>query len=111
MNAKPVVFRAVADRDVVAIIDYYAGDIDADTALNFVDALNATTVRIGKHPKLGSPRYADLLNMPGLRNRKLQRFPYLLFYLERTNHIDVWRVLHSARDIPEWLATDDELRH
>ena len=25
---------------------------------------------------------------------------------ERSDHIDVWRVLHSQRDIPAWLAGD-----
>jgi toxin ParE1/3/4 len=33
----------------------------------------------------------------------LSRYPYLLFYVERQDHIDVWRVLHSQRDIPAWL--------
>ena len=29
--------------------------------------------------------------------------PYLVFYVERPDHIDVWRVLHSQRDIPAWM--------
>jgi toxin ParE1/3/4 len=35
-----------------------------------------------------------------LRSRALKGFPYLIFYVERENQIDVWRVLHSHRDIP-----------
>ena len=104
MSAKPVVFRALANHDVEAAIDHYAGEVDVETALRFIDALNATNARIARNPKLGSPRYADMLNVPGLRTRKLRRFPYLVFYVERSNHIDVWRVLHTARDMAAWLA-------
>jgi toxin ParE1/3/4 len=34
----------------------------------------------------------------------LWRFPYLVFYLERADCIDVWRVLHAQRDIPSWMV-------
>lgn len=29
---------------------------------------------------------------------------YLVFYVEREDEVDVWRILHSARDIPRWLS-------
>jgi hypothetical protein len=34
------------------------------------------------------------------------RYPYLVFYVERSDHIDIWRVLHGQRDIPAWLLND-----
>ena len=34
---------------------------------------------------------------------QLKRYPYLIFYLEQTDHIDVWRVLHAKTDIQAWL--------
>ena len=43
----------------------------------------------------------------GLRSWPLTRHPYLVFYLERPDHIDVWRVLHGQRDIPAWLLEPD----
>ena len=52
------------------------------------------------------PRHAHELNLPGLRSRPLQRYPCLVFYVERPNHIDIWRVLHDQRDIPAWLHDD-----
>ena len=58
---------------------------------------------IGRHPASGSPRYAHELNLPGLRFWSLARYPYLVFYVERPEHIDVWRVLHGQRDIPAWM--------
>jgi toxin ParE1/3/4 len=33
----------------------------------------------------------------------VKRHPYLVFSLERQDHIDVWRVLHAQRDIPAWM--------
>jgi toxin ParE1/3/4 len=29
--------------------------------------------------------------------------PYLIFYIDRDDHVDVWRVLHAQRDIPARL--------
>jgi toxin ParE1/3/4 len=66
-----------------------------------------TFAAISGHPGIGSPQYAHELAIPGLRSRKLKRYPYLVFYLERDDHIDVWRVLHAERDIPAWMRTPD----
>jgi toxin ParE1/3/4 len=44
-----------------------------------------------------------------LRTWPLKRYPYSVFYVEQDNHIDVWRVLNSHRDIPLWLRAEFEL--
>ncbi len=59
---------------------------------------------ISRHPSAGSTRYAFELDLPGLRCWPLARYPYRVFYVERDDHIDVWRILHGARDIPAWLG-------
>jgi toxin ParE1/3/4 len=46
-------------------------------------------------------------NLPGLRFWPLTCDPYLIFYIERPQHIDVWRVLHGQRDIPAWMQEPD----
>ena len=46
------------------------------------------------------------LNLPGLRSWPLTHYPYLVFYLERADHVDVWRVLHGQRDIPGSLSIE-----
>ena len=103
MTAKAVVPRDQAHRDVEEAVDHYAHEAGADIALGFVEALEAAYRWIGEYPGTGSPRYAHELDLPGLRHRSLGRFPYLVFYVERTDHIDVWRVLDARRDLPEWL--------
>ena len=100
MKAKLVVPRTVADRDVDDAIDYYLGEDAIDSARNFVDELEKAYAHISRHAAAGSPRYAHELNLPGLRFWPVTRFPYLVFYFERDDVVDVWRVLHAQRDIP-----------
>lgn len=100
--AKPLVRRARADEDVDEAIDYFLVESPA-SALRIVDTLEAAYKHIQRAPGAGSPRYAHELNLPGLRSWPCKRYPYLVFYVERADSIDVWRVLHTRRDIPRWL--------
>jgi len=103
VTAKPVVPRALANRDIDNAISYYLGEDAGQAALGFIDALEQVYAHISHHPATGSSRYAHELNLPGLRLWPLARYPYLVFYVERPDHIDVWRVLHGQRDIPAWM--------
>ncbi len=100
MSTKRVLPRRLARRDVEAAVDHYRREAGPDVALGFIDALEAAYKAVADHPAAGSPRYAHELTLPGLRTRALRRYPYLVFYIERDDHIDVWRVLHAQRDIP-----------
>lgn len=100
MTAKPVVPRQRANRDVDDAVAYYLTEHANHAALAFVDALEDAYTLLGRHPAIGSSRYAHELDIPGLRSWSLPRFPYVIFYIEQTDHLDVWRVLHSRRDIP-----------
>ena len=35
-------------------------------------------------------------------------FPHIVFYVETSNCIDVWRGLHGASDIPAWMWESNE---
>lgn len=104
MKAKPVIPRALASQDVENAISYYLSEDAEQAALGFIDALEKAYAHIGRHPSAGSPRYAHELDLPGLHCCQLKRYPHLVFYIERDDHIDVWRVLHGMRDIPAWLS-------
>lgn len=108
MKPKPVIPRAQAARDVDDAIAYYLGEGSAQAACGFVDALEHAYNHLAHHPASGSQRYALELNLPELRFWPLLRYPYVLFYVERTDHVDVWRVLHAQRDIPAWMRDDSE---
>ena len=103
MKAKAVVSRERANRDVDEAIAYYLAEGSEQAAMGFVDALEQAYAHIGRQPATGSPRYAHELNLPGLRSWPLTRYPHLVFYVERTDPIDVWRVLHGQRDIAAWM--------
>ena len=103
MSGKRVIPREQARRDVEEGIDYYLAEAGETTALAFIDALERAYGHISRHPATGSPYYAQELNIPGLRFWPLRRSPWLVFYVERDDHLDVWRVLHAERDISAWM--------
>ena len=100
---KGIVPRELANRDVEEAIDHYLVEATAKVALGFVDELEKAYAHIARHRTSGSPRYAHQLGLADLRFWPLGRYPYLVFYVECDEHIDVWRVLHEQRDIPAWM--------
>jgi len=90
-------------RDVEEAVDHYLMEAGEQVALGFIDALESAYRYISRHPEAGSSRYAHELDLPPLRYWPLKRYPYLVFYVERDDHVDVWRVLHGERDIPTWI--------
>lgn len=109
MKAKPVFPREQANRDVDDIVDHYLSEATEHVALGFIDALEQGYTHISRHPATGSPRYPHELNLPGLRAWPLTRYPHVVFYVERPDHIDVWRVLHGQRNIPAWMQQPDSV--
>jgi toxin ParE1/3/4 len=103
MTRKRVVLRSLAEQDVEDACSYYLDAGGVSLRLEFVDALERTLDLIARNPPAGSPRYAVDLNLPELRCWLLKDFPYVVFYVERAESIDVWRMLHGKRDVPESL--------
>lgn len=105
---KPVAPRTAAKRDAELIVSGYVDEAGVDVALSFIDALEKAYRLIGDNPAAGSPRYGLMLDIPGLRSWRLRGFPHLIFYVERVDVLDVWRVLHGSRDMPATLVDPDE---
>lgn len=106
---KPLVRRARADQDVLDALDYYL-EVSDQAAAGFVDTIEKAYAHIRRAPGTGSPRYGHELNLPGLRFWPCTRYPYLVFYVDLEDRVEVWRVLHGQRDIPRWLQEDGDLR-
>lgn len=104
MSAKAIVPRVQAIADAEQALDHYQREAGMAVADAWVDALHKAFTPIGRQPGTGSPRFAHELNLPGLRSSPLTRFPYLVFYMEREDHVDVWRILHAQRDMARWLG-------
>lgn len=103
----PVILRVVAERFFEAELDSLVDKGEEKTAAGMVTALGKLKYAIGAHLGSGSTRYANLLDLPGLRHRKLGRYAYLVFYVERDMTIDVWQILHARTDILHRLRDPD----
>jgi toxin ParE1/3/4 len=102
---KPVRLTPRADRDIDVCFAWIAKDNPA-AAVRFLDAIELTCDTLSRMPGIGSPRYAEIPLVRGVRMLAIKDFEnYFLFYLEHEDTVDVIRVLHGARDIPEALQS------
>jgi toxin ParE1/3/4 len=106
--AKPVQLRRLAAADIDAAVDHYRSEGSPDVARRFIDAVERATAHLARNPHNGSLRFSYELDIPDLRCWPISRFPYLIFYVEQGTQIDVWRILHTRRDIPATLADSAE---
>lgn len=106
-KGKPAIRRSRAEADIQEIVSYYQAQDAQTAALQFIDELEAAIYHLQAFPETGSPRFAHLLDLPGLRSWSLKRFPFLIFYFETAVSIDIWRILHQHRDVPAHLQSDE----
>ncbi len=100
MNRKPVIRRNRATQDIDDAVGFYLKQDAEAAALTFIADLERATGFLAENPAIGSPRYGQELNLPGLRSWPLASHPYLIFYVDRPDYVDVWRMLHMHRDVP-----------
>ena len=103
----PISVRARADADIDGAVQHYL-DEDPRAAARFIDELENTFRRIARNPGLGSPRFAEITAIDGLRSLSLNGFGYHVFYIETAQRVAVIRVLHERRDIAGVLADSRE---
>lgn len=103
MIAKPVVPSREARADIDAALEWYLREAGSPVAVAFIDALHDACRIIAQQSAMGWPRYAHELKWPGLRTWPLKRYPYLVFYVEKPDRIEIWRVLHGQQDVPAGL--------
>jgi toxin ParE1/3/4 len=103
---KPVGLRAHAADDIERAVDDCLDEAGESVALRFIDAVEHAVGRISRAPLTGTLRFSYELGIPDLRAWPLGRFPYLMFYVAGVDRVDVWRVLHTRRDIPAAMADE-----
>ncbi|CAN5594388.1 type II toxin-antitoxin system RelE/ParE family toxin [soil metagenome] len=106
MRHKLVVRRRGADADVESAVSYYLNEVGTEVASAFLDKLEEAIRHVSHQPSAGSQGYGQKLQISGLRQWPLKRFPYLIFYVEKEKHIEIARVLHSKRDIPSSMTIE-----
>lgn len=108
MNPKPVVLSDRALVELTQIVRRYSSTASPDVARSFAEAVQDAFQHLSLFPASGSTRLDLPLNWPELRVWPVSRFPYLLFYAENDDTLDVYRILHTSRDIPESLREGTE---
>lgn len=104
MTNRQITQSTLAEQDIENALLYYMEE-SARLALSFIDDLEKAIQYIREHPASGSTRYAYELEIPNLRSWQLQRFPYLIFYMEEAEGIYILCVLHVHTDLPSWLQS------
>jgi toxin ParE1/3/4 len=99
---------AQATRDAYQIVEYYEEEAGTAIGDRFTVALDAAYRRLRANPSIGSPLIGESCKRSGLRSWPVVGFPYLICYFERPDDVDVWRILHGARDLGALLGTPDE---
>ena len=113
MTAK-VVRRPAALLDLDIAADFIRIQSGPDRAIRFLRAADATITQLAQMPGIGTryeafePIYANIRFFPITRHRK-----FLVFYRPIPGGVEIFRVLHGARDIQGILAeefgdTEDE---
>jgi len=84
----------------------YIGRDSPESALRFIDAVEATLGLIADNPAIGALRMHDRKGLLGLRAFPVQDFDkHIVFYRRTERGIEVLRVLHGARDLPTIFDT------
>ena len=86
---------AYAKQDLADIWDYLA-ELNPDAAHRLIDELISKFHFLSNNPLSGKARYELLLNLRSLPHKR-----YTIFYLPLENGVEIYRVLHGARDIPQ----------
>jgi toxin ParE1/3/4 len=72
-------------------------------ALSFLEAAYDTFEFLARNPGVGRQRLD--LGLPEIRSWRISGFRrYLIFYRALPDRIQIWRVLHGARDLPQSLG-------
>jgi len=100
---KPVLLTPAAKQDRRDEVVYYRTEAGARVAKKLVDAMRKALQALEQQPGMGSPAIGKELDIDGLRARRLDGFPLSFWYLERTEHVLVVRLIGQRQD-PENLA-------
>ena len=103
---KPALLRPQALRDQQDEVRHYRKEGGPRVATKVVKATNAALDQIELDPRIGSPVVGKRLGIPGLRVWQVAKFPLLWFYFERSEHLDVIRLLGERQDIAAILGAE-----
>ena len=96
-----------AQKDIDGIVVHYSRE-SLVLANRFIRQYETSIRAIAAMPGRGSPRFGNELGIPDLRTYAMRDFPYLVFYRDHIDAIDIDRVLHSHRDVFRLLTGSND---
>ena len=103
-ESKPSRLREEVLRDIDEALNYYFTE-----APYMVRGFESAVLEARKHVEnfsgTGSKRYQSSGGENVLRFWTLNKFPYAMFYFERTDYIEIVRLLHQSSNIPVHLES------
>jgi toxin ParE1/3/4 len=104
----PFAYRPRARLDLLEQFLYLAEEATADVAERYFAAVDHTCARLAKQPFSGTLYESGVACLKGVRRAPVSGFTaYLIFYVPRTDGIEIVRVLHGARDIEHLFAEEE----
>ncbi len=102
-----IVRRDLVREDLISHFVYIAQD-NLDAADRFLEHTESAFLRLADLPFIGASRMDDFPFLPDLRTWPVPGFEnYLIFYRPIDEGIEVFRVLHGARDLGMALGEEN----
>lgn len=98
MSRIPARLRKAARDDVLSEVRYYRKEAGVVVAQKLRLVLQAELDRLEHNPGIGSPSLGQTLAVPGLRAWRVDGFPLSIWYFERSDHLDIVRVVGQRQD-------------
>jgi toxin ParE1/3/4 len=74
-------------------------------ARRYLTAIDNSLQKLSQFPELGRARHFPQPDLRGMRSFAVERpfDAHLIFYRFDESHLDAWRIMHGARDLPNRL--------
>ena len=98
------------DSDVTGQFGWYLDEAGAELAWRFFSAVDGTIAKLARQPDLGRSRHFRNPALQGLRSFRVEP-PFdrlLIFYRATEGGLQLWRLMHGARDLPRQLVEPTE---
>ena len=96
-----VSWSAQAESDLLEACGYLATG-SAEVAERFLEAVDSTLDLLRSNPQAGRLRESAAARLAGIRSWLVRGFPsYLVFYRLEAGRVEIVRLLHGARDLPD----------
>jgi toxin ParE1/3/4 len=91
-----------AEEDLEEVIAYYSGH-NVTSAIKLVLELKKHFLLLAENPKMGRLHQKYVLEMRSFHYKR-----YIIFYFPTENGIEIYRVIHDARDIDDLFESQFE---